>query len=143
MPAQRSVTRWLERAPAPVFTAFAVIAAFATYFCMYAFPQAVRGRLLQGMVALPLLPALDLKSLCIIAQVLGYCASKFLGIKIVPEMPPERRALAILACIGVSEAALVLFGLTPAPYGALPGAERPAARHGLGARLRLPSRGAA
>ncbi|WP_437902608.1 DUF5690 family protein [Sorangium sp. So ce327] len=119
MPAQRSVTKWLERAPAPVFTAFAVIAAFATYFCMYAFRKPFAVGSYKGMVALPLLPALDLKSLYIIAQVLGYCASKFLGIKVVSEMPPERRALAILACIGVSEVALVLFGLAPAPYAAV------------------------
>ncbi|WP_438014194.1 DUF5690 family protein [Sorangium sp. So ce315] len=114
-----SVTRWLERAPAPVFMAFAVIAAFATYFCMYAFRRPFAVGTFEGAVALPLLPALDLKSLYIIAQVLGYCASKFLGIKIVSEMPPHRRALAILVCIGVSEAALVLFALSPAPYAAV------------------------
>ncbi|KYF50973.1 hypothetical protein BE08_00455 [Sorangium cellulosum] len=114
-----SVTRWLERAPAPVFMAFAVIAAFATYFCMYAFRRPFAVGTFQGTVALPLLPALDLKSLYIIAQVLGYCASKFLGIKVVSEMPPHRRALAILVCIGVSEAALVLFALAPAPHAAL------------------------
>ncbi|WP_437949954.1 DUF5690 family protein [Sorangium sp. So ce296] len=119
MTAQRSVTRWLERAPAPVFTAFAVFAAFATYFCMYAFRKPFAVGTFKGAVALPLLPDLDLKSLYIIAQVLGYCASKFLGIKVVSEMRPERRALAILACIGVSEAALVLFALAPAPYAAL------------------------
>ncbi|MGK4003457.1 DUF5690 family protein [Sorangium sp. So ce1036] len=118
MPAQRRVTRWLERAPAPVFTAFAVLAAFATYFCMYAFRKPFAVGTFQGAVALPLLPPLDLKSLYLIAQGLGYCASKFLGIKIVSEMRPERRALAILACIGVSEAALVLFALAPAPHAA-------------------------
>ncbi|AGP38703.1 membrane protein [Sorangium cellulosum So0157-2] len=102
-----------------MFTAFAVFAAFATYFCMYAFRKPFAVGTFKGAVALPLLPDLDLKSLYIIAQVLGYCASKFLGIKVVSEMRPERRALAILACIGVSEAALVLFGLAPAPYAAL------------------------
>lgn len=119
MSVQTSVRRWLERAPAPVFTAFAVLAAFATYFCMYAFRKPFAVGTFKGAVALPLLPALDLKALYIIAQVIGYCASKFLGIKIVSEMPPERRALAIVACIGVSELALVLFGLTPAPWAAL------------------------
>lgn len=119
MSAQTSVRRWLERAPAPVFTAFAVLAAFATYFCMYAFRKPFAVGTFKGAVALPLLPALDLKALYLIAQVLGYCASKFLGIKIVSEMPPERRALAIVACVGVSELALVLFGLTPAPWAAL------------------------
>ncbi|WP_437596055.1 DUF5690 family protein [Sorangium sp. So ce590] len=119
MPAQRSVTRWLERAPAPVFSAFAMLAAFATYFCMYAFRKPFAVGTFTGAVALPLLPDLDLKSFYIIAQVIGYCASKFLGIKVVSEMRPERRALAILTCICVSEAALVLFALVPTPYAAL------------------------
>nr|WP_234022626.1 DUF5690 family protein [Sorangium cellulosum] len=113
------MTRWLERAPAPVFMAFAVVAAFATYFCMYAFRKPLAVGTFKGAIALPLLPPLDLKSFFLIAQVIGYCASKFLGIKVVSEMRPERRAFAILACIGVSEAALVLFALAPAPYSAV------------------------
>ncbi|WP_437669854.1 DUF5690 family protein [Sorangium sp. So ce131] len=113
------MTRWLERAPAPVFMAFAVLAAFATYFCMYAFRKPLAVGTFKGSIALPLLPPLDLKSFFLIAQVIGYCASKFLGIKVVSEMRPERRALAIVACIGVSEAALVLFALAPAPYSAV------------------------
>jgi hypothetical protein len=114
----KRVTRWLEGAPAWVFTVYAVAAAFATYFCMYAFRKPFAVATFAGSVQLPLLPPLDYKTLYIIAQVLGYCVSKFLGIKVVSEMRPERRALAILACIGVSELALVLFAVTPAPYSA-------------------------
>lgn len=114
-----SVTRWLERAPAAVFSVYATFAAFATYFCMYGFRKGFAAGTFPGSVALPLLPPLDLKTLFIIAQVLGYCASKFLGIKVVSEMRPERRALSILGFIGVSELGLILFALVPAPWSAL------------------------
>jgi hypothetical protein len=119
MTTKSSVTRWLERAPAAAFSAYAMGAAFATYFCMYAFRKPFAVATFPGTVALPGLPPLDLKTLYIIAQVLGYCASKFLGIKVVSEMRPERRALAILGCIGVAEGALVLFAVVPPPWSAV------------------------
>src|SRR6202000_3053752 len=37
-------------------------------------------------------------------------------IKVISEMPPQRRALAILALIGTAEICLVLFALIPAPW---------------------------
>ena len=49
------------------------------------------------------------------AQVLGYTAAKFIGIRVIAEMPPERRAAGILVLIGMAEAALVLFGIAPPP----------------------------
>jgi len=125
MAAKSSVTRWLERAPAWAFSAYAIAAAFATYFCMYAFRKPFAVATFPGKVALSFSlegegegPGLDLKTLFIIAQVIGYCASKFLGIKVVSEMRPERRALSILACIAVAEGGLVLFGLVPPPWNA-------------------------
>lgn len=63
------------------------MAAFSTYFCMYAFRKPFAVGTFEGEVALPLAGALSLKSLYVIAQVLGYAASKFLGIKVVSEMP--------------------------------------------------------
>ena len=45
--ADSRLTAWLGRAPTVVFMAWAVVAAFATYFCMYAFrkPFALKLRL--------------------------------------------------------------------------------------------------
>ena len=119
MASSRRVTRWLERASPAVFSAYATAAAFATYFCMYGFRRGFAAGTYPGAVELPLLPPLDLKTLFIIAQVAGYCASKFLGIKVVSEMVPERRALSIVTFIGVSQLGLVLFALVPAPWSAL------------------------
>ena len=36
-PRTHRVTAWLERQPAGVFAAYAAIAAFTTYFCMYSY----------------------------------------------------------------------------------------------------------
>lgn len=59
---------------------------------------------------------LDEKSVFVIAQVLGYTISKFLGIKVVSELPPERRAIAILGLIGFAELALIGFGAASRPW---------------------------
>lgn len=111
--------RWLTRASPAAFTAYATLAAFATYFCMYGFRKAFAVGTYAGHLDVPGLGALDLKSAFVIAQVLGYAASKFLGIKIVSELSPARRAGAILILIGASELALLLFAIIPSPWSAL------------------------
>lgn len=58
----------------------------------------------------------DYKIALVIAQVLGYALSKVAGIKVISEMKPQMRALAILVLIGLAEACLVLFALIPAPF---------------------------
>lgn len=50
------------------------------------------------------------------AQLLGYTLSKFLGIKIVAEARPERRAVAVLGLVALAEAALLAFAVAP-PWG--------------------------
>jgi hypothetical protein len=45
--------------------------------------------------------------------------SKFLGIKVISEMPPQRRARSLLLLIGLAQGALVLFGVVPRPWNAL------------------------
>lgn len=94
-------------------------AAFATYFCMYGFRKPFAVGTFAGTATLPFLPPMDLKVLYVIAQVLGYAASKVLGVKIVSEMKPGGRAIAILSFIGLAELALVLFAILPTPYNAL------------------------
>lgn len=117
--ARGPVTRWLAEASTPVFMAWAIVASFSTYFCMYAFRKPFAVGTYAGAVALPLVGAVDTKIVFIISQILGYALSKFLGIKIVSEMPPARRATAIVVAIVVAELALVGFGLAPAPYNAI------------------------
>lgn len=56
------------------------------------------------------------KTVLVTAQVMGYMVSKFIGIRVIAEMPPHRRAIGLLALIGLAEAALVLFAIMPSPY---------------------------
>lgn len=113
------ITLWLERSSTQTFSAFAILTAFGIYFSMYAFRKSFTAGEFAGEVALPLLPALKLKSLYVLSQVFGYCLSKFVGIKIISELNASKRALMILGVIGVAEASLFLFAITPAPWSAV------------------------
>jgi Family of unknown function (DUF5690) len=113
------VTRWLAGASTPAFMAWAIVSAFATYFCMYAFRKPFAVGTFAGATVLPFVGAVDTKIVLIVSQILGYACSKFLGIKVVSEMPAHRRAKAIVVAIAVAELALIAFGLVPAPYNAI------------------------
>ncbi len=119
MQAPSPISRMLARAPTWAFSGYAIFAAFSVYFCMYAFRRPFAVAMYEGECTLPLIGALQLKILYIIAQTCGYCLSKFIGIKVVSEVPPRRRGMAILGAIGIAELALFLFGIVPAPYGAI------------------------
>lgn len=105
---------WLARAHPAVFVLFAGLAGFCAYFSMYAFRKPFTA------ATFDLVPgwdfALDYKVALVIAQVAGYALSKLAGVKLIAEMRPERRALAIVLLIGASWLALVLFAVVPAPW---------------------------
>lgn len=112
------IGRYLADAPPWLFSAYATTAAFATYFCMYAFRKPFAVGTFAGTVTIGGV-VLDHKTVFVIAQVMGYATSKFLGIKVVSEMKPGRRALSLLACIAAAELALVLFAVAPPGLGAV------------------------
>jgi len=58
----------------------------------------------------------NLKVMLVSAQVIGYTLSKFIGIKVISELNPNRRGFWIIVFILTAELSLVLFGLTPQPY---------------------------
>lgn len=95
-------------------SAWAIVAAFGTYFCMYAFRKPFTAATFAGSEV----AGIDFKTVLVTAQVLGYTLSKFVGIRVVSEMPARRRPLAILALVAVAEVALVLVGITPRPWNA-------------------------
>jgi hypothetical protein len=111
-PLLERLRQWLSRAPAPVFALYGGLMAFGAYFAMYAFrkPFTVAS---YATVA----PALvDYKIALVIVQVFGYALSKVAGVKVISELPPQRRAVAILALIAAAELALVMFALIPPPW---------------------------
>jgi len=117
---ESGITRWLRNAHGAWFSTYAVAAAFATYFCMYAFRKPFTAGEFEGEEFAVLgLPAVGLKTLLIISQMLGYMLSKFIGIKVVSEMSGRRRGLAIIILIAIAEGALAMFAITPHPWSAL------------------------
>jgi len=107
---------WLEQAPAPLFAGFAGLMAFGTYFAMYAFRKPFAAASFAGVAPLGILGGVDYKVALVIAQVIGYALSKFIGVKVIAELPASRRILGILLQIGIAEAALVGFAMVAPPW---------------------------
>jgi len=108
------VRRSLAQANPVLFTLVAGLAGFSTYFAMYAFRKPFTAATYDHAPGWPF--ALDYKIALIVAQVAGYALSKFIGVKVISEIEPRRRAGAILGLIGVSWLALVAFALIPPPW---------------------------
>ncbi|MFC0425457.1 DUF5690 family protein [Chryseobacterium scophthalmum] len=93
----------------------AAIAAFGVYFSMYAFRKPFTIASFNDLEFF----GFDYKILIIIAQAIGYFISKFIGIKFISELKPEKRIVFLLAFIAVAELALLGFAVVPAPYNIL------------------------
>jgi Family of unknown function (DUF5690) len=109
---QQRLRAWLSRAPAPVFGLYGGLMAFGAYFAMYAFR---RPFTVSSYTDAPHI-IVEYKVALVIAQVLGYALSKVAGVKVISEMRPGRRAVAILVLIGAAELCLILFGVIPPPW---------------------------
>jgi len=106
--ATHAFTRWLSRAPTPLFAAFAIAGAFTAYFSMYAFRKPWAVGEFDGEIG-----ALELKIALMLSQLVGYALSKFIGIRFISEVDRARRAILLFALIGLAESALVVFALVP------------------------------
>ncbi|WP_188690250.1 DUF5690 family protein [Bowmanella pacifica] len=104
----------LQRCSTLWFVIYAASAAFMTYFCMYAFRKTFAVGSFTELEGWHY--AVDFKTALILSQVLGYALSKFIGIKVVSEMTPGKRAFAILTLVMASEFALVLFAVLPGQW---------------------------
>ena len=110
------IASYLEKAPGPVFVAYAMFVAFCTYFCMYAFRKPFSAARFAGGDFLG--TAIQLKTAIVISQIIGYAISKYIGIKVCSEITPARRAWMLIFLILWAEAALT---------------EWPSSRNGVGA----------
>ena len=95
--------------------AWALIAAFGTYFCMYGFRKPYTAATYSDVAFF----GIDYKFLLIIAQTIGYVTAKWVGIKIVSEIKPTQRVGALLGLIFFAESMLLLFGVVPRPWNIL------------------------
>lgn len=108
------ITRFLERVPAQVLTVYAIVAAFSTYFCMYAFRKPFAAATYEGLRFFG--TDIDLKTAFVISQILGYMLSKYIGIKVCSETTRKQRMWRLCGMIIAAEAALVLFAVLPAEW---------------------------
>ena len=106
------ITRPLQDPSSLYFITWCMVASFGTYFCMYAFRKPLSTGLYSGYT----LFGIGYKTVLIIAQVLGYMTSKFIGIKVISELRPGRRIRLIMGLVLFAEVALLFFGAVPYPY---------------------------
>ncbi len=106
------ISNLLERKPA-LLIIWAIIAAFGTYFCTYAFRKPFSTGLFTGFSVF----GVSYKTILIITQVFGYMCSKFLGIKIISELKSGNRIRLIAGLILVAELALAGFSWVSPEYG--------------------------
>ena len=112
------ITRWLdhhqrETSPAStiVFSSYAMLAAFSTYFCMYAFRKPFAAATYEGMDFFS--TGLTLKATFLISQIIGYTISKYLGCKYCSEINRSKQARVLIAMIVVAELSLLAFAVLP------------------------------
>ncbi|GAB2495005.1 DUF5690 family protein [Algoriphagus taiwanensis] len=105
----------LEHVSSFWMSVFTALMGFLVYSSMYSFRKPFASATFEGEDFL----GLDLKVWLILAQTLGYMASKFYGIKMISELKDQGRAWLIVGLISVSWLALLGFALLPTPLNIL------------------------
>jgi len=108
------ISQRLAKASPVVFIIVAGLAGFSAYFSMYAFRKPFTAATFGVVPGWEF--ALDYKIALVIAQAVGYALSKLIGVKVISEINPARRAVAILGLISAAWLALVGFAVIPAPW---------------------------
>lgn len=106
------IQKFLQKQSQHFIAFYLGLAGFSTYFCMYAFRKPFTAADFHGNT----LWGMDYKIILVITQVLGYATAKGLGIKVVSEVLPDKRASYILWMIAFSGINLLFFALVPPPY---------------------------
>ena len=89
-------------------TLYGSIAAFSVYFCTYAFRKPFAVGTFEDLA----LWGIDYKIILVIAQLVGYTLSKFIGISVVPSITRRQRPWLIIGFILIAELALLGFAYT-------------------------------
>lgn len=109
----KALEKRLSNAPLLLSSVYAAVCAFGVYFCMYAFRKPFTAVGFDNMSFL----FIPYKIWLVIAQVIGYMLSKFYGIHFISGLDKAKRAVSIIALIFTSWIALLLFAISPVPYG--------------------------
>ncbi len=92
---------------------WAGVASFVSYCCMYMYRKPYTAATFADQSWI----WADYKIALVVAQVIGYALSKFVGIMLISELEPKRRGLLFLGLIVWAEIALIGFALTPSTWG--------------------------
>jgi MFS family permease len=104
------ITRLRSREWLPLL--LTALSAFCVYTCMYAFRKPFTAAGYEGQR----LWGIDFKIWLVVAQTIGYTASKFFGIGFIGGMQNDKRAVTIIKLITVAWIALFFFAVCPPPY---------------------------
>jgi MFS family permease len=107
-----AITQWLQKTNRFTFACYVSVAAFCLYVCIFA----LRKTFGVGLYDTQQFAGIGLKSWMVIAQLLGYMLSKFLGIKFVSEADYKSRSKHILILVSIAAFSWLGFAITPAPY---------------------------
>ena len=94
-----------------LLAAHASLFIFLMYTCAYAFRKPFTVGLYEGESIL----GFDAKVIYVLAEIIGYACSKFIGVRILPGMKPNQRMLYAIGLMSVSEVALLGFAVLPIP----------------------------
>lgn len=89
-----------------------MLAAFGAYFCMYG----LRKPFTAATYPDGLIFGIEIKTALVIAQVCGYMLSKFIGVRVITELPTAERAGVLVVLVAIAELALVLLNVLPLPF---------------------------
>lgn len=106
-----AIRRWLAQASPFWLNVYAVTTAFSVYFAMFAFRKPFSAGTYEGLHFFG--TRLELKTVLVIGQILGYGASKYLGVKFCSEAARGRRAATLLGLIVCAELAMIAFAVLP------------------------------
>ncbi|HEU5291869.1 MAG TPA: DUF5690 family protein [Cyclobacteriaceae bacterium] len=109
---QHPITQKLSQSNKFWFSVYATLVAFCLYTCIFAFRKTFTVGTFEELSYL----GVSYKVWLIIAQVIGYGLAKFIGIKVISELPAAKRARGILIMISVAGISWLFFAVTPAPY---------------------------
>jgi hypothetical protein len=90
---------------------YAVSLAFLAYACMFAFRKPFAAAAFRDAAGWN--SQVQLKTAFVIAQIVGYAVSKFVGIRVCSESARRWRAVQLILLIAAAEGALVLFAMLP------------------------------
>lgn len=108
----QKITDWLSRTNGFMFCLYASGISFCLYTCVYTF----RKTFSVGTFDDQEFGGVSYKVWLVIAQVIGYACSKFIGIKIISELKSTSRARNILSLSAIAILSWLGFAITPAPF---------------------------